>query len=72
MIKPTVTIGIPAFNEEANIAHILKALLKQDTSKYILEKIIVSSDASEDNTNAIVKSLKSPLIDLIENTKRDG
>lgn len=70
--KPTVTIGIPAYNEEANIAQLLRALLKQDTSNFVLKEIIVVSDQSTDNTVGEVKSVKSKKIVLLKNLKRKG
>ena len=74
-IKSTITIGIPAFDEEANIGFILQDLLKQKVSNnsYIKE-IIVYSDASTDQTENIVKKFqkKHPLIKLIVGKIRVG
>jgi glycosyltransferase involved in cell wall biosynthesis len=42
----TVTIGIPAYNEAANITSLLMALLAQNTPNFKLESIIVASDGS--------------------------
>ncbi|MCH7641129.1 glycosyltransferase family 2 protein, partial [Patescibacteria group bacterium] len=55
--KPTVTVGIPAYNEEANIEYMLRSVLAQKTDNFVLEKIIVISDASEDKTSKIVKRM---------------
>lgn len=52
--KPTVTIGIPAYNEEANIAHLLEFLLDQRASTFIFESIMVNSDGSQDRTDEII------------------
>ncbi|QQS39491.1 glycosyltransferase family 2 protein [Candidatus Woesebacteria bacterium] len=70
--KPTVTIGIPAYNEEANIGRLLSALLKQKQENFILEKIIVVSDESTDKTEEIVKAIKDKRIELLRNRKRLG
>lgn len=70
--KITVSIGIPAYNEAANIEYLLKALLKQKLQGIILDKIIVVSDASTDKTIQKVKSFKSNKIIIIENKKRLG
>ena len=51
-----VTIGIPAFNEEANLPHILEKLSK------ITDSIIVCDDGSSDRTSAIAKEFDVKLI----------
>jgi len=70
--KPTVTIGIPAYNEEANIGKLLKILLKQKQLNYKLMKIIVVSDGSIDKTDKIVCSINNPKIRLFKNKRRIG
>lgn len=70
--KPTVTIGIPAYNEEANIGLLLNDLLSQNHSSYQLDRLIVYSDGSSDKTNQIVKDTKSKKIVLICQKKRKG
>ena len=56
--KLTVTIGIPAYNEEKNIGRLLRALLRQKTNGLSIKKIIVISDASTDKTSQIVRGFK--------------
>lgn len=71
--KLTVTIGIPAYNEEANIKLLLKKLLNQKFSPQIkLQEVIVISDGSTDRTIEITKTVKSTLIKVIESKKRLG
>jgi len=70
--KPTVTIGIPAYNEEANIRHVLSDLLRQKKQGFKLVKIIVISDQSTDDTVGEINKVKSKVIKLIENSKRLG
>lgn len=70
--KLTLTIGIPAYNEEANIGRLLASLLAQRTDGIILTKIIVISDGSTDQTLQEVKKIKSNKIMFIENKKRQG
>lgn len=70
--KPTVTIGIPAYNEEANIGNLLKALLSQKQINYKLKEIIVISDCSSDKTGKMVRSIRSKKIRLFVNEKRLG
>lgn len=68
----TVTVGIPAFNEEKNIGKLIDALFAQDDSTYVLEQIIVVSDGSTDNTNEIVESYKDVRVKLIPLEKQAG
>lgn len=72
MFKPTVTVGIPAFNEEANIGYLLADLLKQDEVGFRIEKIIIASDRSTDKTVQIVNSFKNNRIQLIDNPIQQG
>jgi poly-beta-1,6-N-acetyl-D-glucosamine synthase len=70
--KPRVTIGICAYNEEANIGHLLHALLKQKEVGHRLEKIVVISDASTDNTDKTVSLLNDSRIVLYRNKTKIG
>lgn len=70
--KLTVTIGIPAYNEEANIKNLLLSLVAQKNMNFALKEIIVVSDKSTDNTVSEIKSVKNNKIKLIENKKRLG
>lgn len=72
--KPTVTIDIPAFNEDVNIESLLVSLLNQKRNKFILKDIIVYSDASTDKTHEKVTALTKeyPIIKLIIGTERKG
>lgn len=72
MKKINVTIAIPAYNEEENIKNLLQSLLAQKTNNYFLKEIIVVSDASTDNTEVEILSLKNPKIKLIKHTIRKG
>lgn len=72
MRKPTVSIGIPAYNEEANIKKILFSLLKQKTNNFILKEILVVSDGSTDKTVEIAKSIHSSFIKVIADKKNTG
>lgn len=70
--KSTITIGIPAFNEGRNLCQLLPELLNQNYSGLKLEKIIISSDGSNDSTRKVVKSLKDSKIKLFDNHDRKG
>ena len=70
--KPTVTIGIPAYNEEANIGYLIADLLEQNQIDFELDQILVSSDASEDKTDEIVTNFNNEKVVLIKNQIREG
>jgi glycosyltransferase involved in cell wall biosynthesis len=69
----TLTIGIPAHNEQANIADLLQSLLEQK-GNFTLERILVICDGCTDNTASIVKKLarQYPIIALKNDGKRLG
>ncbi len=72
--KISVTIGIPAFNEEKNIVNLLNSVITQSRKNFTLEKVFVNCDGSTDTTILQVKefSKKHPEIQLIEGKKRLG
>lgn len=70
--KITVTIGIPVYNEEANVANLLTSVLEQKEIDYTLEKIIIVCDASTDKTYKIVQSFKDPRKLHLRNPERQG
>lgn len=72
MIKPKVSIGIPAYNEEKNIGKLLDALLKQKQGNYLLSEILIFTDGCTDKTESIVQSYKNSLIKLHKGTRRIG
>ncbi|PJE58456.1 MAG: hypothetical protein COU81_00660 [Candidatus Portnoybacteria bacterium CG10_big_fil_rev_8_21_14_0_10_36_7] len=53
--KITLTVGIPAHNEENNIGLLINSILKQEKKTYNLKAIVVVSDGSSDKTVSIVK-----------------
>jgi len=72
MKRHTITIGIPALNEEKNIANLLRDVLRQQTDKCVIGKIIVSSDGSKDRTVEIAKKFSSNKLVVIDNARRLG
>lgn len=70
----TLTIGIPAHNEEANIARLLFMLLAQSRAQYSLEKIVVVTDGCTDETAREVERVirVNPLVHLKNDGKRYG
>ena len=70
--KISVTVGISAYNEEANIKNLLDSILSQKQDNFILEEIIVISDGSTDRTTDLVMSMNNSKIKLIINKLRIG
>jgi len=72
--KLTVTVGIPAYNEQWNIENILRAVQKQKEEGFVLEKIIVLSDCSTDVTVEKARALAAtdPRIEIVEGNERRG
>lgn len=68
------SIGIMAYNEEANIAKTLRAILEQHTTTCVIEEILVVASGCTDRTEEIVRgfSAEYPLIRLISQAKREG
>ena len=69
---PTLTVGIPAYNEEANVGYLIEDILKQEEDGFRLEKILVYSDGSTDRTNEIVRSFDDPRVQLLVGPGRLG
>lgn len=68
---PTITVIIPAHNEEKAIRSKLSNLLAADYPKDKLE-ILVGSDGSSDRTEAIVEEFAESGVRLVSSTKRIG
>jgi cellulose synthase/poly-beta-1,6-N-acetylglucosamine synthase-like glycosyltransferase len=68
---PSVTITVPVYNEERNLAEVLDALLAQD---YPAEKrrILVISDASTDRTDEIAAGYADRGVELLRLAERRG
>ncbi len=69
---PAVSIGIPAYNEAANIKTLLLSVLQQQTNGFIVEEIIVVSDGSTDETVSRVKEINDSRIKIWEYKERIG
>lgn len=70
--RPTVTIALPAYNEGANIGNLLAQLLQQNTENFILEKILVLSDGSTDNTVVVAKTFEKSGVQVIDGKENLG
>ncbi len=68
---PFITITVPAYNEERSIGTTLERLLAID---YPVERrqLMVISDASTDNTDAIVMGFESRGVELVRLPRRTG
>ncbi|WP_181039128.1 glycosyltransferase family 2 protein, partial [Brachyspira murdochii] len=67
--KPLVSILIPTFNRAMLLKRAVESVLKQD---YHNIEIIISDNASEDNTTDIVNSFSSEIIKYIKREKNIG
>jgi len=73
--KPaTVTIGIPAHNEAANILYLLKSILRQKGDNFVVERIVVLCDGCTDKTAEKVRKVakKHSIIELIDGKRKRG
>ncbi len=68
----TLSIGIPALNEAANIGHLLKALLAQSRGNFVMENITVVSDGSTDATANIARGINNAHVVVVEHQTRKG
>lgn len=68
----TISIGIPAYNEEQNIVSLLVRILQQKTVSVTLKEIIIVSDGSTDKTAKIAQALNDKRIVVIDRKKRIG
>lgn len=72
--NPTLTIGIPAYNEENNITNLLDDILKQKTTDFKLKNLLVFNDSSTDRTSELVQKYvsKYPWFKIIESKVNRG
>ena len=68
------SIGVMAFNEEANIGRILEALLAQETRSVRIDEIVVVASGCTDRTEEIVREYmgRSSCIHLLHQDHREG
>lgn len=72
--KLRCSVGVTAYNEEANIGPLLEALLNQHLHDVEITEIIVIASGCTDNTVPIVEryAAENPLIKLIVQPSREG
>ena len=68
---PTITIVVPAYNEEAQIAGVIEALLAQDYPED-RRQILIVSDASTDRTDEIAAGYAPRGVELLRMERRTG
>jgi biofilm PGA synthesis N-glycosyltransferase PgaC len=68
------SVGVTAYNEEANIGRLLQALLDQELREVEITEIIVVASACTDRTEDIVREYmaKDPRIKLLTQPRREG
>ncbi len=71
MKKTTVTIGIPAYNEEASCVQLVRAVFTQQGT-FRIQNVIVYSDGSTDGTVASLKRLKYRELVVFAGRRRKG
>ena len=72
-IDPEVSICIPTFNRSQHLDYLLKQLFEQSSSLDFEYEILISSNASSDNTNEVVEKWSSKLrIKYFEQEKNIG
>src|SRR5947209_6505819 len=73
MQKPcTISVGIPAHNEESSIRNVLQSILDQQENNFVLKEVIVISDGSTDKTVEKAKAISDRRITIIDDKKRKG
>lgn len=72
--RVTVSVGIPAYNEEKMIGQLLEAILLQPMNGIVLEEIIVNASGSTDGTEAKVADVArvDSRVKLISKKERRG
>ena len=70
-VWPTVSVSLPAYNEDHQIAEALESLLSLDYPKDRLQ-ILVISDASTDRTDEIVRAYGDRGVELLRLPERRG
>ena len=68
------SVGVMAYNEEANIAHALRSILRQELTRKQIREVIVVASGCEDRTVAIVADIAAceSRVRLIEQERREG
>lgn len=70
----TVTVGIPAYNEERHIRLLLQSIARQQERGFIIERIIVVCDGCTDRTADVVRkfAVQESRVELCDDGRRLG
>ena len=68
---PTVSVVIPAYNEEKQIQGAIEAVLAQDYPAHLIQTVVLS-DASTDGTDDIVRRYSDRRVELLRMPERGG
>lgn len=68
----TVNIGIPAYNEAANIRRLLSQVAEQKEDGFVIKKIFVISDGSSDATVNEAEKINDPRVFIVNHLDRKG
>lgn len=63
--KVSITVGVPAHNEEANIKYLIENIMAQ-RGNFMLEKVIIACDACTDKTEENVHAMQNMYPNIIE------
>lgn len=68
------SVGVMAYNEEANIANTLQAILNQKTTNCFIDEVFIIASGCTDRTEAIVLEIcqQHPKVKLISQKHREG
>jgi len=69
---PTVTVAVSALNEKKNITAFLESVFIQREMGFVLERVIIISDGSTDNTVAYARALPDARVEVWEHSERIG
>lgn len=72
LTKPSVTVGIPAYNEASNLRRMIPALLTQSLTGFVFNQILIVSDGSTDETERLVNEFPDLNIKFVLGQKRLG
>lgn len=68
----SLSIGIPAYNEENGIKSLLASFLSQVEEGFVLKQIIVMCDGCTDNTAKAAREVGDPRIMVVDDRRRCG
>ena len=69
---PSLTLVIPAYNEEKYIKRCIESILRQKAGNHILEKILIIADGCTDKTIECINDFNNKKIEIIEQPSNLG